>query len=263
MGILRKLFNRQRSKEQIQLVSEEINTMDKIIIIGDIHGRNIWEHIILKETDYSLAVFLGDYFDSYNGMYSTDEYANFMKILKYKDDNPDKVVLLIGNHDLHYIDGIRHCSRYSEQTKKLLGHLITSIIRDNILQATKSLTSLFFVHAGISNTWLRDNRLKFDEVEINNLLKTNPEQFDFQFKGDNTDIFGNDTFQSPLWIREEGLLKDSPYDIIQVVGHTQTNPTEDFKLSKINFCDSLEWGKYYTIEKDRNCNWKFRMKRVM
>jgi len=236
--------------------------MNKIIIIGDIHGRTIWEQIITKESDLDLVVFLGDYFDSSGFVFPVDEYANFMKIVKYKDDNPDKVVLLIGNHDLHYMDGIQQCSRYSTQTQRLLGDLISALIEDNTLQASMFLVNLLFVHAGISNTWLGDNGLKLDEAEINNYLKTNPKQFDFQDKDGFADASGNDVYQSPLWIRPESLLKDSFSDTIQIVGHTQVNPTEDIALANINFCDSLDWGKYYAFETDQDSNWKFKMKQL-
>jgi len=234
--------------------------MNKIIIIGDIHGRTIWEQIISKESDLDLVIFLGDYFDSSGFVLPIDEYANFMKIVKYKDDNPDKVVLLIGNHDLHYIDNTQQCSGYSTEIKRLLGNFISSLIEDNTLQASKFLASILFVHAGISNTWLKDNGLKLDETQINNYLKTNPEQFDFQSKNGFADASGNDIFQSPLWIRPESLLKDSVDDVIQIVGHTRTNPTGNIALANINFCDSLEWGKYYAFEKDSN--WKFKMKQL-
>ena len=260
MNILKKLRNKQCPERMLQLIGDEVNAMNKIVIIGDIHGRNIWERIIVNEEDFSLIVFLGDYFDSYNDMTSTEEYTNFMNILKYKDDNSDKVVLLTGNHDLHYIDGIRHYSRYSHETKKLLGNSISNLINENKLQATKLLANLLFVHAGITNTWLRDNRLKLDEAEINNFLKTNTAQFDFQKRSGIVDFLGEEVFQGPLWIRPLGAEKDLPFGVIQMVGHTQTNPAEDFALQKINVCDSLGWGKYYTLEKNEKSIWIFNLK---
>lgn len=36
----------------------------RILVIGDIHGHNDWERVVLKE-DYDKVIFLGDYFDNY------------------------------------------------------------------------------------------------------------------------------------------------------------------------------------------------------
>ena len=37
----------------------------KTLLLGDIHGRNIWKEIIKKETP-DRVVFIGDYFDSFD-----------------------------------------------------------------------------------------------------------------------------------------------------------------------------------------------------
>jgi hypothetical protein len=57
-------------------------------------------------------------------------------------------------------------------------------------------------------------------------------------------MFGDDVFQGPLWIRPKSATHDSPIDIYQIVGHTQTNHVID-DLSKVTLCDSLAWNKYY------------------
>lgn len=40
----------------------------KIVAIGDIHGRDIWEDIVKKEHDADKIVFVGDYFDTRDNM---------------------------------------------------------------------------------------------------------------------------------------------------------------------------------------------------
>ena len=99
-----------------------LTEFDKITIIGDIHGRTIWEKIVEKENDSDLFIFLGDYFDSYDNLTPGTEINNFKKILKFKNENPHKVILLLGNHDLHYIIDERW-SRYSIYTQELLNNL--------------------------------------------------------------------------------------------------------------------------------------------
>jgi len=76
----------------------------KILAIGDIHGRDFWKSPVkryLKKVDK--VVFLGDYFDPYEdeGVDYTFKGTmdNFNEIVQLKRDNPDKVILLLGNHN--------------------------------------------------------------------------------------------------------------------------------------------------------------------
>ena len=73
----------------------------RVIAIGDIHGKSIWEKIVEKESTADKIIFIGDYFDGDPADFTT-EYHNFIRILDYKALNPDKVTLLFGNHDIHY-----------------------------------------------------------------------------------------------------------------------------------------------------------------
>ncbi len=76
----------------------------KIIILPDIHGRDFWqvarEHIDACDR----VVFLGDYFDPYSfeGVSVVKAIENFRQILLFVKEFPDKVVMLLGNHDMPY-----------------------------------------------------------------------------------------------------------------------------------------------------------------
>ena len=73
----------------------------KTIIIGDIHGRNIWKDIVSKES-YDRVIFVGDYFDSFN-IPGIDQIHNFKEICQFVRDSDKEVILLVGNHELHYM----------------------------------------------------------------------------------------------------------------------------------------------------------------
>ncbi|NDE60320.1 MAG: hypothetical protein EB010_13055, partial [Acidimicrobiia bacterium] len=73
----------------------------KTIIIGDIHGRNIWKDIVSKES-YDRVIFVGDYFDSFD-IPGIDQIYNFNEICNFAKSSLKEVVLLVGNHDLHYM----------------------------------------------------------------------------------------------------------------------------------------------------------------
>ena len=81
-----------------------------MIIIPDIHGRNFWkEEVAGREED--IIVFLGDYLDPYPHDFpdkTADKiweqtWNNFNDIIEFKKKHPSNVMLLLGNHDLHYI----------------------------------------------------------------------------------------------------------------------------------------------------------------
>lgn len=73
-----------------------------IAILGDIHSRSFWKDIIPRKDEFKKIIFLGDYLDPYDFEGFTKEQAivNFKEILEFKKDNPEKVVLLIGNHKI-------------------------------------------------------------------------------------------------------------------------------------------------------------------
>jgi len=74
----------------------------KIIVLGDTHGRSKWKEVLRKEPDATKVVFLGDYFDSFDIPFE-EQVENFTNILALKKEDPDKIVLLLGNHDFQYL----------------------------------------------------------------------------------------------------------------------------------------------------------------
>lgn len=69
----------------------------RIIILPDIHGRVWWKDILDKE-HYDLVVFLGDYVSTHQDITGEAQINNLKNILDFKESNPDKVILLRGNH---------------------------------------------------------------------------------------------------------------------------------------------------------------------
>ncbi|MCH8475354.1 MAG: metallophosphoesterase [Opitutales bacterium] len=81
---------------------------ERCLILPDLHQDIEWAELVLeKEADQTdQIVFLGDYFDSrkpVSDIASARETAGFIK--EVKDRFGDRVTLLVGNHDLPYIEG--------------------------------------------------------------------------------------------------------------------------------------------------------------
>lgn len=96
----------------------------KILIIPDVHGRDFWREPVKKVLEESDApiIFLGDYVDPYpyewenvmDGDSKIDYKAHAVDILEeiiqLKKDNPNRITLLIGNHDGGYAIGPDICT---------------------------------------------------------------------------------------------------------------------------------------------------------
>ena len=75
-----------------------------MIIIPDVHGRTFWKEAV-KGRENEEIVFLGDYIDpyGYEGITPEDGIIALEDIIKFKQDHPNNVHLLLGNHDAGYI----------------------------------------------------------------------------------------------------------------------------------------------------------------
>ena len=211
--------------------------MGKILIIPDVHCRSFFKEPVKKYIDkVDKIIFLGDYLDPYDfedGVTRKRKIKNLVQILTLKDENPDKVILLLGNHDLHYCDykygnDIIPCSRYDKITerKNLTEKLYTAGDKKGNFQLAYEIDNILFSHAGIMKDWLDDYcKCTLDEfLEDNSKAYGNLWIVSFMRGG-----YGD--FGSCVWndVRE---FKNQFDDIFQVFGHTQlrgNDPTIDEK----------------------------------
>lgn len=219
--------------------------MKKIISIGDTHGKDTWKKIVAKE-EFDKIIFIGDFFDSFD-IKGDVQIENFKDIIQYKKDNMDKVVLLIGNHDYHYLDVGEQYSGY----QKGYQYVINSLLKENLnLMQMCFLHELYlFTHAGVTKTWCENNKIDHHlniEDSINDLFKFKP--FAFRFTpGEAYSEYGDEICQTPIWVRPASLREDIIPNFIQIVGHTRQEEitiTEDVIL--IDVLDSI--NEYLKIE---------------
>lgn len=231
----------------------------KIITLGDTHGRSLWKEIVEQEKP-DKVVFIGDYFDSYDIDPAT-QINNFLEICEYKRKNPD-TILLIGNHDYHYFPEIggHGISGYNKEASYTIGHALSA--NRDLLQMAYQLKvdgidlPILFTHAGVSPIWLEMNYGRWqDEYSsiadvVNDLWKHKPDSFMFNGR----DPYGNDTYQTPIWIRPSGLMRAAgtfKKDIIQVVGHTRQKQIDIEGKSTggfYYFIDAIDVRQYLIIE---------------
>ncbi len=231
----------------------------KTIALGDIHSRNNWKRIT-KQESFDKIIFLGDYFDSKENIIAKAQMENFEEIILLKAANPEKVMLLIGNHDFHYMPLCLAVGEWYSGYQAGAGHAISHLLQSHmdLLQAAYLEEDYLFTHAGVTNTWLL-RTLPFESGEainlsgiridgyINDVFQFTPKHFLFAGK----DSSGDDPTQSPIWVRPASLNEDA-YPAIHVVGHTQQDrigiePTEFLNGGSGFFIDTLGTSEEYLV----------------
>lgn len=217
-----------------------------IIAIGDIHGIDTWKGIVEANPD-SKVIFIGDYFDSYDKISAAQQIYNFKEILELKKANKDRVELLTGNHDFHYLRTVHATySGYQFHHASGIQDVIHSALDNDLMKVCHIEDDIIFSHAGVTNRWLKntfeDGVPEDLEEGINELFKHKPNMFGFT-PGKWNDPYGDEICQTPIWIRPRSLVQGRVDGYRQVVGHTQQD-----KLSIINgiaYIDTLGASKEY------------------
>lgn len=226
-----------------------MNNKYVIIALGDTHGRDNWKEITINESEADKIIFIGDYFDSHYSVPAHTQLENFKDILEYKKNNMDKVVLLLGNHDFHYLKGAQeHYSGYQPYKFIDFNEILEPAVKNSLVIACFTYENYVFTHAGVTKTWCEANDIDISNLaeSINNLLLTKPSAFRFTM-GDNYSNSGNDIDQSPIWVRIPSLMEDAIPNKVYVVGHTT--------LKELTIVDNLigidtlgTTGEYLVIE---------------
>lgn len=219
----------------------------RILVLGDIHGRLIWNDIIHNESP-DLTIFLGDYVSTHEFISSDQQLSNLEDILNYKEKNLEKVVLLRGNHDMEALGYYwAECSGHDSQVSKGMYQ-----IKDRFLKLTQwiyTYNNILFSHAGVSQVWIDANNIK----SIEDINKLEPSEI-FGFTPDNMfDYYGDSITQPPTWIRPTALCKCNVKGYTQIVGHTPVKAIIDIYKHTISnehiwLCDTLANGEYLLIE---------------
>lgn len=189
----------------------------KIIAIGDTHGRDQWKSLVNESFDK--FIFIGDYFDSRDKISTEDQIKNFTEILEFKNSNPDKVELIIGNHDFHYMRGVREeYSGFDWHGANSIGEVLQPAVDSNLLKICYVYDKWIFTHAGITKTWADEYNIDTSNLQdsINNTFINNKDAFTFN----GFDRGGDDITQSPIWVRIPSLLKDCLDNYTFVIGHS-------------------------------------------
>lgn len=190
------------------------------LVVPDVHGRVFWKDAKKAITNVDKVIFLGDYLDPYRheGITFEDAVMEFEDILAFKEDYPDKVVLLLGNHDMHYlISEFMNCSRLNVWRRVEIHDIFMSNI--DKFQLIYETENYLFSHSGLYKEWMDKYELSLDDLkDYKTFLKSRWETLqDVGYERGGWDKVG-----SCIWADIRESVDNELYsDKRQIVGHTQ------------------------------------------
>jgi hypothetical protein len=254
----------------------------KVLTLGDIHGRdkwmfhthgspyefNLWKISVengapgdnefwneLPYMEYDKIIFVGDYVDSFD-MSNKVILRNLKNIIFFKRMLPDKVVLLLGNHDVQYIVQNEICSGYRSEMRPDLSNLFND--NKDIFQLAYQENSEkgihLWTHAGVTREWLRDTKREifspkyrlypiieeYENSDIADLLNILWEIRNDRIFNIDSHSGGFDLWAGPIWVRPDILNHFHIEGVNQIVGHT---PHKALRI------DELVNSKHYYVDR--------------
>lgn len=207
--------------------------MGKILILPDIHGRQFWKKPCLEYKDeYQQIIFLGDYLDpyAYEGITKACAFDNFVEIINFAKENKEKVILLLGNHDLPYINTyflqMANGGRHDYKNEKKISRVFFSNIETFKLAFEKKIngTTYLFSHAGVLKSWYDHHKEIIGDLTVENLNKLSSTQDGIKTLCDISYLrMGEHEYGSMVWadVREHTMFNQSLEGTYQIFGHTQ------------------------------------------
>ncbi len=270
--------------------------MKRILSIGDIHGRTEWKLLThtsyidydswriavdagapaddlefwndMPYSKYDKIIFVGDYVDSFD-VENIVMKQNLLEIIHFKEVMGDKVVLLLGNHDVQYIVPNHWCSGFRPEMKLDFGE----IFKNNLekfklahLEKGSDGSKWLWTHAGVTSGWWKEF-LSFYHMKTSQISKLLSYESDIKgkevdeilnqaWKYEDPSIFDVDAesggirmWAGPIWVRPKKLNAYPLDGYNQIVGHTPChsvwsvcNDDSEGKMMKHFFIDCLEHG---------------------
>ena len=208
-----------------------MSEMDRnsVLVVPDVHGRDFWKKAV-EETPCERIIFLGDYFDPYprEGISAEHALEVFYEVLDLKKAHQKKVVLLLGNHDMHYLSmqfrELACGTRYNER----MAPVISGLLKDNegsFCLAHEEVVAgkrYLFTHAGVTSLWYERHQDTIKELTAKNLNHLMATKKGVSALADVGRVRGGYLPSgSMLWADSDEMLSSVPFpDVYQIFGHS-------------------------------------------
>lgn len=227
----------------------ECDENNALIIIPDVHGRQFWRYPAVTYRQASF-VFLGDYLDPYDNIEDSIVFQELEDIVAFKKAYPNRVTLLLGNHDLHYLsDRIIKGSRYDEINEERN----TAFFHNNrccfqiAFEIMVNGMRYLFSHAGVGRMWIKDFAHLKDEDITAEWLNRCMNSYDFYdaLNQVSAERGGPEQYGSMIWadVQEQLSTPNVMMGLTQVFGHTSLN--RPLNIQNRIFC--LDCGRAFYL----------------
>lgn len=122
----------------------------KLLAVGDLHGKSCWRDIDTNR--YDDVIFIGDYVDGGETVSDPDILENLQALIGLKNSYPDRIVLLLGNHDIQYL----HFPHFrGSGLRPSMQKQLTELYRQHahLFQVAWQHGNYLFTHSGVSKYW--------------------------------------------------------------------------------------------------------------
>ena len=226
--------------------------MNKIIAIGDLHGKDCWKKVTPEE--YDQIIFIGDYVDSFT--ITPDKIVNNLKeVIDFKKAHSGKVTLLLGNHDIQYMEYPKYrCSGFNSFFQPDYTELFR--VNRNLFQVAVQFSDYLFTHAGLSRSFVKHclpehaQLIEDKQIHVADLLNS-------IYNSENQAMLhavsalrgGADPFGGITWADYKETSVDLLPGYHQVVGHTPREKMTKVEgdNSSITYIDVLDTGEEFFI----------------
>ena len=219
----------------------------KILICGDLHTKyHILEGVKSVANDYDYIIFLGDYVDEWDTVPEAS-YNILNSLIEFKKANPEKVILLLGNHDLsEWLGGAFVCSGYNYLTSSLVRPLFEQ--NEDLFDLSCTYHDILFSHAGLTKNWAKryigSTTFTAQEYSVTMNQKFHDRHEDFLHGlAQAGSARGGKGLPSPIWADRTELMVDRYFHFRQVVGHSPIEtltpyPLDSLEKAQIVVCDT-------------------------
>ena len=247
----------------------QANSNNRILIIPDVHGRTFWRDAVEAAGEMPV-VFLGDYLDPYPDEWISRQEAwdELQAIVALKKAQPERVTLLLGNHDLAYVNSALKGSRFDQRNaRRNRAYFFENLA---LFDMTFSLEMpgrpgpgygpgpgrrYLLSHAGILPGWVSANERLFgtdDDIgdRLNELLHDDSRRFPFMLALSDVSFIrgGLDLCGSPVWadVSEHAPDRFEWDGVYQIFGHSRM---PEAIITPYWAC--LDCGRAFVLEADK------------
>ena len=196
----------------------------------------------LKGTEADRIIFIGDYVDPHDLIPDIEVIHNFEEIIAFQQSAPERVTLLLGNHDAQYLHHPKYlCSGHRADLQETLG----GIFQENkeLFQIAWQHGKHLFTHAGVAWGWYKRHLSVLNDFKGKNLAETLDEIHQSEYRDILFEVGrkrgGWHPHGGPIWADQSETKDDFLPNLHQVVGHSRVPDFERYgdESSSITFID--------------------------